>query len=664
LAGLHAAHAPAAQPVALQGAADLPDWITAIPRDGIELDGQAVQARDPRGVVITADADLEPLRVGRQAGSLYFLHTLEPGEAPLAYQRSAVEAKDRGDLPEELPTVLVYRVTYADGRSLDVPVRWDESIHDARRDDFWDFKYGMFADLDWASLAASTPTGEVPGQVATAYLMRWPNPRPDVAIASILPVMDHADAGTAYLLAAGTADALEPGDVYFVSPDGSDDADGSFDTPWQNPFAAMNQLTAGDTLYVRGGLYQPTDRLVKAFQGTADQPITISGYPGETATFDAQRYTFSSDPAFADVTDRSPFASRNGFFHLDGSKHTTVRGLLLKNLISIGVCVINVEHVAVEHNTFYFGPASAIYLAGRHSRANHNTAIRPCSRGAVDRHIAFDPSRINDPIVKAQKDYLDARRIRGGFGDEGIDVGGTGSYDLEGAYNEICWSDKEAMDVKGGPEKIRIHHNYAHHNNFWVSLYIDGWTRPMRDIEMSHNVSTSNWGIGFAVNVEHGPLVENVRIHNNLSFNNGLAGFESGGAGDNNFRKNISIERNTFYNNGNKGWENGDTGGVRISSSNVENIRIRQNLFVDNRDYHIGLFGPDYARKGVRVEHNLTYPKKQTGWLPGGQHVYNVSGDHARHVRPEFVDPQAGNFRVTNRDEVGNLGAYATEPSR
>ncbi len=660
---IHNNAALAAEPIELPaGGQPLPDVLAGKLGEAIQSDGLHLKIDPQKAFLIDSQTDATAIKVGRAAGSLYFLHTLDPGKSIQSYQKSAVEAKDRGDKPSDLPTVLTYEVHYSDGEVLDVPVRWDESIHDLMRDSFWDFKYGMFSDLDWATIAWSGATGKMPGQVATLYLMRWPNPRPQVTIKNIQPKMQDANAGTAYLFAAGTAEKLESGSVYHVSQDGDDDAAGSFDKPWRDPIAAMQQLEAGDTLYIRGGRYQPSKRLVKAFKGTSDKPITISGYPGETVILDAVNYTFSKDPTL-NLEGRAPFSQRLGFIHVNGSSHLTVRNLHLEHLIGVGFAAIGSDHVSILHNTVYLAPASAIYLTGQDSRANHNTSIRACSLKAFWHHMEHDPARADDPNLSAQAEYLNNRRIRGGFGDECIDVGGTGSVGLEGAYNEICWGEKEAIDVKGGPEKVRIHHNYAHHNQFWVSIYVDGWTKPLRDVELSHNVSCNNFGIGLAVNVEHGPLVENIRIHHNLSFNNGLAGFESGGAGDDNFRKQIDVEFNTFHNNGNQGWKHGQTGAIRISSKNVEDITIRRNVISESRDYNIGLFGPDYASKNVVVSENLIHPDKPRGWLGENKKVFNVSGEDPTITKVYFVDPEAGNFRLTDEALAGRYGAYQKEQS-
>ena len=76
----------------------------------------------------------------------------------------------------------------------------------------------------------------------------------------------------------------------FVARNGSDSNTGSQDSPWFTIRHAVSRLRAGDTLYLRGGLYwedeQAIDSLVATVPGGTSwsNPITIAGYPGESVT--------------------------------------------------------------------------------------------------------------------------------------------------------------------------------------------------------------------------------------------------------------------------------------------------------------------------------------------------------------------------------------------
>lgn len=79
-----------------------------------------------------------------------------------------------------------------------------------------------------------------------------------------------------------------PLDAHYVSLSGSDTTgDGSITRPWLTISYGISKLATGDTLYIRGGTYTGTANCIIDSQFTASglswtQPITVSGYPGET----------------------------------------------------------------------------------------------------------------------------------------------------------------------------------------------------------------------------------------------------------------------------------------------------------------------------------------------------------------------------------------------
>jgi hypothetical protein len=594
----------------------------------------------------------EAFLVGTRAGSLHVLHTMRPGPAATGFAERSAHAKEVGDAPPEPMPLFAYRVTYADGETIDIPVRWGESIHDRDRDGFWSMRYGMTGHLAWADIAAMRTVDPIAGQVEVLYAMRWPNPRPDVVVESVTPVAGIEGAGTVEVYGVVAGGPLHAGPVKYVAPDGDDGNPGTFDEPLADPVRAIESLEPGETLYLRGGRYGLTRRVNVSLKGTESKPIVISGYPGETPVLDATDWTFSDDPEIAGHVD-SPFRRRLGFLHFNDSTYLTVRAIRLENLISMGMSVQNTDHVVVEHNTVYLAPASAIYLTGTHGRADHNTVIRGCSLLAFEQHLAHDPSRLEDPILMAQKEYLDNRRGRGGFGDETIMVGGSGSSDLSAGFNEVAWSDKEGINSKGGPTRVRLHHNYVHNNHFWTALYADNWSRPMSDIELDHNVVRNNFGIGIQFCVESGPGARNIRIHHNLSFDNGLTGIEIGKAGRDGPREDIVVAFNTVVNNGFADWNRNPSGGILVSSRNVEDVRVEGNLVVGSRDYGTAAFGPDYAEMDVRFLDNAVFPMLPVGFVSDQDRAWNVPGTDDVGSEFEFVDPENHNYRLRTPAPVG-----------
>lgn len=92
-----------------------------------------------------------------------------------------------------------------------------------------------------------------------------------------------ADAGRAKPLGASAPQFAAS--AVFVSPTGSDSADGTRDHPWRTLTHAVSTLKAGYTLYAEGGTYAETLTVWRA--GTAALPITITAYPGQHPVIDA-----------------------------------------------------------------------------------------------------------------------------------------------------------------------------------------------------------------------------------------------------------------------------------------------------------------------------------------------------------------------------------------
>ena len=89
---------------------------------------------------------------------------------------------------------------------------------------------------------------------------------------------------------------LGTGPAFFVDPaQGDDAAVGSKEKPWRSITHALQQVAAGDTLYLRGGTYY--EHVYCAATGTADKPITIRSFAGETAVIDGAYREFYEKPA-------------------------------------------------------------------------------------------------------------------------------------------------------------------------------------------------------------------------------------------------------------------------------------------------------------------------------------------------------------------------------
>ena len=91
---------------------------------------------------------------------------------------------------------------------------------------------------------------------------------------------------------------LADGPSYFVDPARGDDAsNGSEKSPWKTIRHGLSELSPGDTLVLRDGVYFENIRCSPT--GTAEKPITIRSHPGERAIIDGGFREFFESPATA-----------------------------------------------------------------------------------------------------------------------------------------------------------------------------------------------------------------------------------------------------------------------------------------------------------------------------------------------------------------------------
>lgn len=232
------------------------------------------------------------------------------------------------------------------------------------------------------------------------------------------------------------------GRTYYISPDGHDSAAGTIDAPFATLNRAQSLLSAGDTIWMRGGTYHIDRQQIMSFKrqyaavfdldknGERDRPICYFGYPGERPVFD-----------FSAVR---PEGKRVSAFYVTGS------WLHLRNFDIIGVQVTVKGHTQSEcvsarggSNCIFENLAMHDGMAiGYYQTAGSNNLVLNC-----DAYNNYDP--YSEGPYGGNVD---------GFGGHVLDTGWTGNvfrgcrawynsddgYDLIRAHAsftiENCWS--------------------------------------------------------------------------------------------------------------------------------------------------------------------------------------------------------------------------------
>lgn len=135
------------------------------------------------------------------------------------------------------------------------------------------------------------------------------------------------------------------GNTYYVSNSGYDYNAGSFEKPWGTLHHALNQLKAGDTLYVRGGTYTDISnskygiKFENPESGTEDNRICVFAYPGEVPILD-----------FSCVTG----AGMRWGFYMTGVNYWHFKGLHVKNLSQPTTGNMSLAFLAQDSNNNIF----------------------------------------------------------------------------------------------------------------------------------------------------------------------------------------------------------------------------------------------------------------------------------------------------------------------
>ena len=116
-------------------------------------------------------SEVTGIPVNQMVEAIAFLHTLVPADS---WQP---RRDDAGLATEPSPIPFLYRVTYADGQTLDIPVRLEESV--------LPWLQARPQALRGASLAWSAPAPEDKDRQTAVWSMLWTNPRPDQSVKSI-----------------------------------------------------------------------------------------------------------------------------------------------------------------------------------------------------------------------------------------------------------------------------------------------------------------------------------------------------------------------------------------------------------------------------------------------------------------------------------------------
>jgi hypothetical protein len=373
-----------------------------------------------------------------------------------------------------------------------------------------------------------------------------------------------------------------------VATTGNDSNAGTSSSPWKTIAKAGATAQAGDTVYFKGGVYNVATPQHVVNSGTSSAWISFKGVAGEKPIFDGTNLDVTTDDAIMMIEDCS---------------YILVENMHFRNSTGQGISIYISDNVTVQYCSTDLTWKSGIGIWGdkmlarwaHHIKILNNVIARPNSREAP----GADPNATQPPH-------------------ESISFGRVSDYEC--AYNEVYGGHKEGIDSKGPNSRGKIHHNYIHDKER-VAIYVDAWSESLSDIEIYEN-KIENCNHGISVASEDNQAVDDVRIHNNTTYNISRIAYAIGQNGPDNKLTNISFINNSSYL---------CDHAVLIPVGPISGVTIRNNIFYGTRYQVINLQG-DAAAQKIVTDYNLI------------------------DVDPLWTDPTHGDFTLKEGSPAINAG--------
>lgn len=152
-----------------------------------------------------------------------------------------------------------------------------------------------------------------------------------------------------------------PGKTYYVATNGSDSASGSESSPWKTIKYAVSRMNAGDTTYVRGGVYNEGS-IHFGRSGTQSSPIKLLAAPGESPVID-----------FGNTTNSVGIQNSTGIRNPLG--YITIEGFEIRNG-HFGIVMYNGFNITISRNWIHHAASQGIHGNGRKIMVDRNVISR------------------------------------------------------------------------------------------------------------------------------------------------------------------------------------------------------------------------------------------------------------------------------------------------
>ena len=444
---------------------------------------------------------------------------------------------------------------------------------------------------------------------------------------------------TAMLVGASISDSTPQssgGNVFYVSPSGSDENSGSKNQPWKSINYAVSEdspISPGDTVLVEPGTYTELISLEKS--GSDSQRITLK--------------------ANGDVILRDPDPNNGGFpegvIQSPGQSNWIIDGFRIENTSWAGISLSDPKNITVQNNETYQTGSSGII------------ALPKTFFGGGEKEVTGSNVKILNNTVERANWKWDGPGDKDGD-QEALSIWGVDGFEV--ANNTMIDGKKEGLDIKVGSRNGLIHNNSitsqalisGTYQGFrgGAAIYVDGNRADSFNLDIYDNEIFANTAdaILLADEVPGVGDVSDINIYNNVIYDNGRR-VENGGVGvaiANNV-EDVRIADNTFANN---------VQGVVINNKNQgynpRNILVRNNIFSENSFRNIYVENASNVTLDNNLFVNTDENADKTEIYDTGEGVANLNVfDNELAESVDFVNLEANDYRLTSTSPAIDIGS-------
>ena len=445
------------------------------------------------------------------------------------------------------------------------------------------------------------------------------------------------------------------GIAFYVSTTGSDSNPGTVTSPWRTIQHASNSVQAGDTVYVRGGVYNESVNISVSGSATAG-PIAFQTFPGEQAIVDGTGLVPST-------------SSAQGLINITNQSYISIQGLEIRNYQTASAS-------AIPAGIWVSGSGSNIQIL---NNLIHNIVTTSETMGSAFGIAVYGteaPASLDSVTISGNQVY-------------GLRTGTSESVNVDGnvtnfaiTNNIIHDNDNIGIDVIGF-EGVSPNPAYDYARNGTVAgntiynisainnpgegkqydangIYVDGGSQVVIERNLIHDVD-----IGIEMASEHqGHVTSFVIARNNLVYSANSTGITIGGYAPNvGGTDHCTIVNNTLFQNDTKNTGSGEFQIQYYATNNVFKNNIvyasSQGLFINNWTNS----EPDPADVDYNLYYSLLNSSMAVFLWNGTNHTgfssyQSATGkdSHSQYVDPQFLSLTTPDLQIQLTSPAVNAG--------